>query len=101
MDVILKKNPKKITLKSKLFKKTTLKKEKKKRIEPSQLNQTLESKWNSTSQSHERQRIVLIKRNGGFDMEVKSQFWRDGWLPMISIPKLIFIFSVEELPDNG
>ena len=34
-------------------------------------------------------------------MEVKSQFWRDGWLPMISIPKLIFIFSVEELPDNG
>ena len=34
-------------------------------------------------------------------MEVKSQFWRDGWLPMISIPKLIFIFIVEELPDNG
>jgi len=85
MDVILKKKIQKITLKSKLFKKTTLKKEKKKWIEPSQPNQILESKWNSASQSHERQRIVLIKRNGGLDMEVKSQFWRNGWLPMILI----------------
>ena len=73
-----KKIQKKITLKSKLFKKTTLKKEKKKWIEPSQLNQTLESKWNSTSQSHERQRIVLIKRNGGLDMEKISTL--EGWM---------------------
>ena len=44
MDVILKK----ITIKSKLFKKTTLKKEKKKWIEPSQPNQTKPWRVNET-----------------------------------------------------